>query len=511
MMEGARGHNLGQKWSIPNPKTMPLSKQFVTFLAAAYIAGAASVAKANATGDRNRLGSSRAMLPPHDAKANNPERVLQTITASIPSPQEYRPLSSELPKIVNVETLSKLDDETYGLLTGCGPHMKDEASLRYASVMLDMHRTMAINYTGNAESDFLAGMIPHHKAAVDMCAVYHHAAIEAGTVHKGIESLCYNITYGPVDAMGYGPEYQRDYSQVGETEQMTDVLRQLGMVKHYKRGCSRLSHEQKKKLAIAADDAVRGGSDLQKGIIGSGSASVATRAEDYDFKQHPAAAWWDVMTHKRMFMGCGRLDLPSTKDYLAAGMKMHMRMAFEWTGDPAVDFLLGMLPHHEGAIEMCNIYYKHWSCAPSKSVCVDPLPLDVVQGMISSHEVVSTLNAMHHICKGHILTTQPKEVRWMKSELGKLNRQALSDYEAQVDDNGNFLIDEIPCASKYINIKSSNGNLIASGSDLVGNNEDHNSQQCAKSGEKARSCGASNPKWKHRCCKGLQCADKHCV
>lgn len=34
-----------------------------------------------------------------------------------------------------------------------------------------MHRDMAIRYTGNADRDFAAGMIPHHQGAIDMARV----------------------------------------------------------------------------------------------------------------------------------------------------------------------------------------------------------------------------------------------------------------------------------------------------------------------------------------------------
>lgn len=34
-----------------------------------------------------------------------------------------------------------------------------------------MHRDMAIEYTGNADVDFLLGMIPHHQGAVDMARI----------------------------------------------------------------------------------------------------------------------------------------------------------------------------------------------------------------------------------------------------------------------------------------------------------------------------------------------------
>ena len=34
-----------------------------------------------------------------------------------------------------------------------------------------MHRDMAIRYTGNADRDFAASMIPHHQGAIDMARV----------------------------------------------------------------------------------------------------------------------------------------------------------------------------------------------------------------------------------------------------------------------------------------------------------------------------------------------------
>ena len=34
-----------------------------------------------------------------------------------------------------------------------------------------MHQEMMIKYTGNADKYFIAGMIPHHRGAVDMAAI----------------------------------------------------------------------------------------------------------------------------------------------------------------------------------------------------------------------------------------------------------------------------------------------------------------------------------------------------
>jgi uncharacterized protein (DUF305 family) len=34
-----------------------------------------------------------------------------------------------------------------------------------------MHRDMAITFSGNADRDFVAGMIPHHQGAIDMARI----------------------------------------------------------------------------------------------------------------------------------------------------------------------------------------------------------------------------------------------------------------------------------------------------------------------------------------------------
>ena len=126
-------------------------------------------------------------------------------------------------------------------------------------------------------------------------------------------------------------------------------------------------------------------------------------------------------------MGCGRLELNSTQRYIEANMKMHTRMALNYTGDADLDFLLGMLPHHEAAIEMCDIYYDTWACAPARSVCMHPLPLAEVQELIAAGNLddVSVMNTMHHICKGHILATQPAEIEWMRAELERRGQSHL--------------------------------------------------------------------------------------
>ncbi|WID99155.1 DUF305 domain-containing protein [Bosea vestrisii] len=52
-------------------------------------------------------------------------------------------------------------------------------------------------------------------------------------------------------------------------------------------------------------------------------------------------------------------DTPSTKAYLAANDRMHKDMMVKFTGDADVDFMRGMIPHHQGAIEMAKIVLEH--------------------------------------------------------------------------------------------------------------------------------------------------------
>jgi uncharacterized protein (DUF305 family) len=49
----------------------------------------------------------------------------------------------------------------------------------------------------------------------------------------------------------------------------------------------------------------------------------------------------------------------STQAFIAANNAMHMDMAIEFTGDADVDFIRGMIPHHQGAVAMAEIVLEH--------------------------------------------------------------------------------------------------------------------------------------------------------
>lgn len=50
---------------------------------------------------------------------------------------------------------------------------------------------------------------------------------------------------------------------------------------------------------------------------------------------------------------------PATAAFEAANARMHKDMAMSFTGNPDVDFARGMIPHHQGAIDMARIALEH--------------------------------------------------------------------------------------------------------------------------------------------------------
>jgi uncharacterized protein (DUF305 family) len=49
----------------------------------------------------------------------------------------------------------------------------------------------------------------------------------------------------------------------------------------------------------------------------------------------------------------------STREFRAANDKMHRDMNIRFTGDADRDFAAGMIPHHQGAIDMARVVLRH--------------------------------------------------------------------------------------------------------------------------------------------------------
>lgn len=75
----------------------------------------------------------------------------------------------------------------------------------------------------------------------------------------------------------------------------------------------------------------------------------AVLAQDTQHQGHDMSA----MDHGAMH------DSPSSKAFAEANAKMHQDMAVPLTGNADIDFVQGMIPHHQGAIDMAKIVLEH--------------------------------------------------------------------------------------------------------------------------------------------------------
>lgn len=71
------------------------------------------------------------------------------------------------------------------------------------------------------------------------------------------------------------------------------------------------------------------------------------------------AAFGETMTHSMDHSGHMMSNDVATKAYQDANMAMHSAMDIDYTGNPDIDFVTGMIAHHQGAIDMAKVVLEH--------------------------------------------------------------------------------------------------------------------------------------------------------
>ena len=111
-----------------------------------------------------------------------------------------------------------------------------------------------------------------------------------------------------------------------------------------------------------------------------------------DHSAHGGTAQMDHSAHGETPMSDAQPgDTPATTAYREAMARMHEDMAVDYTNDADVDFMRGMIPHHQGAIDMARIVLEHGTdpevrALAEEVIATQQAEIDMMEAWLAEHD-----------------------------------------------------------------------------------------------------------------------------
>jgi hypothetical protein len=135
---------------------------------------------------------------------------------------------------------------------------------------------------------------------------------------------------------------------MGQDQGMSDLDRMMGMMRQMMPMMERMRNAtpaERERMMNEMRPMMQGMMPMMQGMMGGhgmgmGHGSIVGPGHQGHVQASPSAS-------------------PSTRAFEEANARMHRDMAIVFTGNADIDFVRGMIPHHQGAIDMARVVLQH--------------------------------------------------------------------------------------------------------------------------------------------------------
>lgn len=137
-----------------------------------------------------------------------------------------------------------------------------------------------------------------------------------------------------------------------------------------------------------------------------------------------------AMSHSSTMMMPDTMMPESTVAYMAAHHSMHSGMNIGFTADADIDFLAGMIPHHQGAIDMAHVQLKHGKNGNVKNF-TNKVIRDQQREIAQMQRLLASLQ--HERANNPAQYQDPASVQHNKKVNAHMNTAMMIDYTGNAD------------------------------------------------------------------------------